>query len=35
MPWDRTRVVLDTAGKPAEDTVTALCEVLDIDGGPP
>jgi predicted kinase len=27
-PWDRPHVVLDTAGTPAEDTVTALCAAL-------
>jgi predicted kinase len=34
-PWDRTHVVLDTAGQSAEATVAALCEALRIDGGPP
>ena len=27
-PWDRSHVVLDTAGKSAEDTIAALCEAL-------
>ncbi|HEV7652178.1 MAG TPA: AAA family ATPase [Actinophytocola sp.] len=31
-PWDRPHVVLDTAGKPAEDTIAALCEALGIIG---
>jgi predicted kinase len=30
-PWDRSHVVLDTAGKSAEDTITSLCEALGID----
>lgn len=30
-PWDRAHVVLDTAGTPAEATVTALCKALGID----
>jgi predicted kinase len=30
-PWDRPHVVLDTAGKPAEDTVAALLEALGTD----
>jgi len=30
-PWDRPHVVLDTAGKPAEDTIAALLEALGTD----
>jgi predicted kinase len=31
-PWDRAHVVLDTAGTPAEDTVTALCAAIENPG---
>jgi predicted kinase len=30
-PWDRPHVVLDTAGKSANDTVASLCEALGIE----
>lgn len=29
-PWDRPHVVLDTAGRPAADTVVELCQALGI-----
>lgn len=29
-PWDRPHLVLDTAGKPPEDTITELCEALPL-----
>jgi hypothetical protein len=37
-PWDRSHLVLDTAGQPAEVTIAALLEALDVksrldDGG--
>lgn len=31
-PWDRARVVLDTAGTSAEDTIASLCEAIGISG---